>query len=100
VWVVPFARDGVQPLEDSVPAELLACARLEVVGHTDRIGPEEVNRVVGAGRAEAVRRLLVARGVDPLAVVARSAGESEPAAPGEGEDAHRKNRRAVVRCDG
>ena len=97
-WVVPFASDSVVPLETEVPEAVLGCARVEVVGHTDAVGSDEVNLIVGAGRAEAVRRLLIGRGLDQGAIATRSAGEREPADPDPDAEARGRNRRAVVQC--
>ncbi|HZF85644.1 MAG TPA: OmpA family protein [Burkholderiaceae bacterium] len=52
--------------------------RIEVVGHTDRLGSPAYNQRLSEKRAEAVRGALVAQGVAPSRVVASGRGETQP----------------------
>lgn len=52
--------------------------RIEVVGHTDRLGSPSYNQRLSAKRAEAVRGALVAQGIAPSRVVASGRGETQP----------------------
>ncbi|MGY2377462.1 OmpA family protein [Pseudomonas sp. SDO524_S393] len=79
--------------------------RVVVVGHTDPIGSYQANQALGLKRAQTVRRLLIDGGVPSTAVVARSAGSSEPVtdecygSKAEQVACNAPNRRVVVRVD-
>jgi len=96
-WTVHFERDGVDPVETTVPAWVRSCPRLGIVGHTDAAGDAHVNEIIGLGRAIATRRLVgddAARAGDSV----RSAGADEPAGDNSTVAGRRANRRAVVTC--
>ncbi len=67
--------------------------RVEVQGHTDSSGPEEVNQRLSEQRAQAVRGYLIGRGIEPARLEAKGYGESEPLRKGEGDKAMSENRR-------
>ncbi len=69
--------------------------RVEVVGHTDAIGPESYNQELSRARAEAVAELVRADLPD-VEVVARGAGESEPQASNDTPEGRQLNRRVDV----
>lgn len=52
--------------------------RIEVVGHTDRLGSPAYNQRLSEKRAEAVRAALVAQGIAPSRVAASGRGETQP----------------------
>jgi outer membrane protein OmpA-like peptidoglycan-associated protein len=53
--------------------------RVQVVGHTDRVGPDARNDRLGQQRADAVRDGLVAEGLDGGGIHTDSLGEQVPA---------------------
>ncbi|MBY6204513.1 Ig-like domain-containing protein [Halomonas denitrificans] len=71
--------------------------RVSVVGHTCDLGPAAYNMGLSMRRAEAVKRELVALGVDPEAIVIDGRGETEPLVPNTSEDNREMNRRVDVR---
>ncbi|MCS4250140.1 OmpA family protein [Pseudomonas sp. BIGb0164] len=79
--------------------------RVVVVGHTDPIGSYQANQTLGLKRAQTVRRLLIDGGIPSTAVIARSAGSSEPVtdecygSKAEQVACNAPNRRVVVRVD-
>ena len=74
-----------------------------VTGHTDRIGSDAYNQKLSQRRADAVRKYLVAHGVNDIRIKASGKGESEPVVDCKGVKGLKKlieclapNRRVVV----
>jgi len=71
---------------------------IEVEGHTDNVGPKEVNEKIGLERAEAVKRYLYQMHQVPLHKInVISYGEDKPAAPNKTRADRAQNRRVVIR---
>lgn len=70
-----------------------ASRRANLEGHTDERGGREYNLALGQKRAEAVRRALLALGVNDSQMEAVSFGKEKPAESGGTEAAFAKNRR-------
>ena len=69
---------------------------LEIQGHTDATGPDDINYRLGEARAEAVRRYLNKQGVALNRMSTISYGKSEPVESNKTRDGRSKNRRVVV----
>jgi len=69
---------------------------ISVVGHTDRVGAEDMNLRLSQTRAVAIKNLLVSRGVDPKIIFVAAHGESNPLVPTADEVAEPQNRRVDV----
>ncbi len=67
--------------------------RLEIGGHTDSQGADEMNLKLSQARAEAVLRALIARGVEESALTARGYGETTPIADNAEREGRAANRR-------
>jgi OOP family OmpA-OmpF porin len=67
--------------------------KVTIVGHADATGKDTSNLALSVGRAEVVRSMLRARGVDPTVLAVRGAGPLEPLRPGASEDELSMNRR-------
>jgi OmpA-OmpF porin, OOP family len=67
-----------------------------VVGHTDLVGTDAANDVLARKRAEAVRSVLLARGIASGSVVAVGRGKREPAVPTADGVAEPRNRRVEI----
>jgi outer membrane protein OmpA-like peptidoglycan-associated protein len=71
---------------------------IEIEGHTDSIGPKDVNYKVGLERAEAVKRYLYENQQIPLHKInVISYGEEKPIAPNKTKDGRSQNRRVVIK---
>lgn len=68
-------------------------AKICVTGHTDKVGPETINREVAQRRADAVAKHLVGLGVPEQRIVTASLGSSKPlvvTGPGTPEISNRR----------
>ncbi len=70
---------------------------ITIAGHTDSTGSEEHNMLLSQRRAEAVKNLLVARGVSPARLTTVGFGESKPIASNATEAGRQQNRRVEIR---
>ena len=66
---------------------------IEVYTHTDSIGSRRYNMKLSQERAEAMRTLLVSRGIDPASIVAQGMGEEMPIADNSTKEGQAINRR-------
>jgi peptidoglycan-associated lipoprotein len=93
--------DAAKARLDQMVAELKADPKnifIEVEGHTDNVGPAEVNERIGLERAEAVKRYLYEQHQVPLHKISViSYGEEKPVAPNNTRDGRAQNRRVVVK---
>jgi OOP family OmpA-OmpF porin len=71
--------------------------RLEVAGHSDAVGPPELNQALSEQRAEAVASYLSQRGVDRSRLTVKGYGFQHPVAPGATRAANAQNRRVNLR---
>src|SRR4051794_5640554 len=73
-------------------------AYIEVEGHTDNVGPKEVNYKLGLERAENVKRYLYEHHQVPLHKInVISYGEEKPIAPNKTREGRAQNRRVVIK---
>ncbi|MBN2378601.1 OmpA family protein [candidate division WOR-3 bacterium] len=66
---------------------------MEIQGHTDSIGDDEVNMKLSESRAEAVKKWLVDMGIDPSHLVAKGYGETRPIGDNRTRRGQNANRR-------
>lgn len=70
---------------------------IQVEGHTDSTGTESYNMGLSARRAEAVKNLLIQRGVDPARILTMAFGESAPITSNETDYGRAQNRRVEIK---
>ena len=70
--------------------------QVSLEGHTDERGGREFNLALGQKRAEAVRTRMRLQGVTDIQMEATSFGKEKPAAAGNDDAAHAKNRRTEI----
>jgi len=73
--------------------------RIRIQGHTDSIGSAAHNEKLSLERAEAVRDVLVSRGVDPRQILVEGAGSSRPIADNATAEGRAENRRVELHID-
>ena len=67
-----------------------------IEGHTDSIGSEEYNLGLSQRRADAVRYVLVANGIDSTRIQTRGMGEAYPVASNDTDAGRQQNRRVEI----
>lgn len=103
-----FAPQSIEidPSSDDVLAEIaqrlleLPNVQVEVVGHTDDLGPEDENQILSEDRAEAVKDRLIELGVDEARLSARGDGEQFPLVPNDTPENRERNRRIEFNLSG
>ena len=95
----PHFADGNEATLRQLAAAMQAdtSIRLHVTGHTDNIGSERTNRLLGRQRAQAVRQRLIALGIPADRITTASRGEEQPVAPNDTAEGRAQNRRVVIR---
>ena len=73
---------------------------LQVEGHTDSVGSDEMNQRLSEQRAGSVRDFLAAQGVDGSAITAEGFGKTEPIASNDTPEGRQHNRRVEIVVNG
>ncbi len=89
-----ISKESLAVLDD-LARHLARCTsdRIEIGGHTDSVGSDDVNERISQSRADAVLKALIRRGVPPRHLVAKGYGESLPIADNQTEQGRARNRR-------
>jgi outer membrane protein OmpA-like peptidoglycan-associated protein len=97
----PAWRDEAEPLLDALVVDLTSDAgqsvNLIIESHTDNIGSNAGNIMLGLDRARVVRDYLVSQGVAPQRIKVTSAGEDQPVAPNTTAIGRQQNRRIIIK---
>lgn len=88
-------RDESAPELDRIVALLNDKPKLviQVDGHTDNTGSNEINNKLSQDRADAVREYLIGKGIEPDRVASKGFGESKPVATNDTDEGRQQNRR-------
>ncbi len=70
--------------------------RIRIEGHTDSVGSESYNLKLSQQRAEAVKNILISKGVSPSRIVVIGYGEARPRASNNSAAGRQLNRRVEV----
>ncbi|WP_067520014.1 OmpA family protein [Endozoicomonas ascidiicola] len=81
---------------DAVAARLGKNKRVELIGHTCNIGPDQVNQVLSENRASAVKNYLMTRGISASRIQTKGIGYRKPAFSNKKEKTRMKNRRVEM----
>ncbi len=92
--------DGSKEVISKIGTALGTCpaVKIEVVGHTDSDGSNAYNNRLSQDRARAVRKALVAMGVEAGRIKSTGLGETAPIAGNDTEENKAKNRRIEFRA--
>ncbi len=94
----PTARERLARLSGIVAAH--PGLNLQVEGHTDSTGSDELNQKLSEQRAEATRGFLIEQGLDELTITAQGFGETTPIADNNSAEGRQKNRRVEIIVSG
>ena len=94
-------REASIPKLDKIAAFLIQNPEitLEIIGHTDNLGPEPVNQKVSAERAAIVMNYLASRGVDPSRLRSKGMGSLDPIESNDTQLGRQANRRIEFLVD-
>ncbi len=92
------AREGLAKLSGIVLAH--PGLHLEIEGHTDSTGSDELNQRLSEQRAEGVREYLIEQGLNRDALAARGFGKTMPIASNQTTEGRQKNRRVEIIVSG
>ncbi len=73
--------------------------RIKVIGYTDSVGAKAFNEELSLRRADAVKRVLVGRGVQEAQITSLGMGEAQPVATNDTLAGRKKNRRVELHID-
>ncbi len=97
----PTWRDDAEPMIDGLVVDLTSDAgqsiRITIEAHTDNVGSNAGNIMLGLDRARAVRDYLVTQGVGSARIRISSAGEASPVAPNTTGIGRQLNRRIIIK---
>ena len=95
----PMIDPSSYPVVQALAQTAARCpdARLEVGGHTDSVGSDDLNMALSARRAAAVRKSIVVGGVPAENIIARGYGEEAPVADNSTSAGQARNRRIEFR---
>jgi outer membrane protein OmpA-like peptidoglycan-associated protein len=92
--LVQGSKDEVDKLADGMKAHPNARVRLD--GYTDSTGTKEVNDQLSLARANTVKKMIVAKGVDAGRIETAGHATENPAASNDDEKGRTENRRVVA----
>jgi outer membrane protein OmpA-like peptidoglycan-associated protein len=73
---------------------------LQIEGHTDSVGSDQMNQQLSERRADSVRDFLIAQGVTGSSVTAQGFGKTRPVATNDTAEGRQKNRRVELVVNG
>ena len=87
---------GATIRQAAIEAKKPGVRAVEVTGHTDRSGSDQVNSALSLRRARVVRQRLIREGVPAALIAARGMGESKPFMETEDGAGQPENRRVEI----
>jgi len=89
-------KTALHELGDAIKARGAKVVDIDIIGHTDSVGPAEYNMGLSVRRAEAVRDYIVSEGIDASIIDVSGEGESNPIASNDTAEGRAQNRRVDI----
>lgn len=97
--LLPKGRQEVLNVASQIHNNFVSVSRINLVGHTDRLGSDSYNNQLGQNRADTVRNLLVQNGVSENNISTSSAGKNQPVTNGCFDVKQREELKACLQPD-
>lgn len=95
--VLPVSYASIQKLADVLLRH--PSMSISILGHTDNTGDKKANKQLSEKRAEAIKSILIEKGIQSQRIKALGYGDTAPIAPNDTEENKRKNRRVEVKIE-
>ena len=92
----PEGKAAIHDMDEQIKGKGAQVIDINVIGHTDSVGPEEYNMQLSIRRATAVKDYMVSEGIDPGIIDVIGKGESDPVASNATEAGRAQNRRVDI----
>lgn len=92
----PEGKAAIRDLDDQIKAKGGQVVDIDVIGHTDSVGPEEYNQGLSERRATAVKDFMVSDGIDAGIIDVSGQGELSPVADNATKEGRALNRRVEI----
>jgi len=89
-------KAAIHKLDETIKAKGAQVVDIDVIGHTDSVGPEEYNQQLSVRRATSVKDFMVSEGIDPGIIDVSGKGESSPVADNSTKEGRAENRRVEI----
>ncbi len=93
----PEGKTALHDLDERIKAKGAQVVDIDVIGHTDSVGPEEYNMGLSVRRATSVKDYMVSEGIDAGIIDVSGQGESNPVADNGTKEGRAQNRRVEIR---
>ncbi len=93
----PAGKEELLRVRDDIRSKGASVVDIDIVGHTDSVGPEDYNQQLSVRRATTVRDFLVANGANPNLIDVSGMGETSPVADNSTAEGRAQNRRVEVK---
>jgi OOP family OmpA-OmpF porin len=89
-------KTAIEELGQKIKAKGAQVVDINVIGHTDSVGPEEYNQQLSVRRATAVKDYMVSQGIDAGIIDVSGKGEASPVADNATKEGRAMNRRVEI----
>ncbi|WP_214070457.1 OmpA family protein [Mucilaginibacter sp. dw_454] len=91
----PESKPELQKLIEFL--QLNPTVHIEISGHTDNVGKDDLNQTLSENRAKSVYNFLISGKIDPARMVFIGYGKTQPLAPNDTDENRAKNRRTEIK---
>ncbi len=92
----PEGKAALHNLDEDIKAKGAKVVDINVIGHTDSVGPEAYNETLSLKRATSVKDVMVSEGVDTGLIDISGEGERNPIASNDTAEGRALNRRVEI----